>query len=363
MIFYTSIAPGRSAMDHAEQWAATGDDDLLRWRKSPANPVLSETLHGERKIYDWRDPFVFHAEGKTFLVTGGNLNQAKGGQAVVNIYEAENPELTQWTYRGVLFQHPDPEARTVECPNFFQLGRKWLLLVSPYGTVQYFIGDFDAATCRFQPLARGLLDFGPNFYAPNTMQLRDGRRTVWGWVNGFPGGRGWNGCLSLPRELSLSHHPDSADSWELKQEPAPELTRLRGEPVKWRTLALSGSGEVLSLPKTNALEIVARIDLQTAKAVVLELTSNDAAAQPLKLRFDGSELAVLESKARLQSAGKKLNLRIFLDRSVLEVFANGTVCFTKRIDPLGSNPTLTIRAEEGTARAELVEAWPMKTIW
>src|SRR5262245_37266875 len=39
MIFYTSIAPGKSAYDHAEQWAATSDDDLIHWTKSLANPV------------------------------------------------------------------------------------------------------------------------------------------------------------------------------------------------------------------------------------------------------------------------------------------------------------------------------------
>jgi beta-fructofuranosidase len=364
MIFYTSIAPGRSTLDHAEQWAATSDDDLVHWRKSPSNPVLSEALHGERKIYDWRDPFVFHTAGKTFLVTGGNLNKAKGGQAVVNIYEAENPELTKWTYRGVMFQHPDPGARTVECPNFFQLGRKWVLLMSPYGKVQYFIGDFDASACRFQPLARGLADFGPNFYAPNTMQLRDGRRLVWGWVTGFPEGRGWNGCLSLPRELSLSHHADSTNSWELKQEPAPELIKLRGERSKWRDLSLSlQEAVVLTLPKTNVLEILARIDLQTAKMVGIELKSSDMASPPLKIVLNDSELAVMESKTRLHTEGKELRLHIFVDRSVMEVFANGTACFTKRINPLAQDATLTIHAEEGAARAELVEAWPIKTIW
>src|SRR5438067_10988388 len=56
MIFYTSIAPGKSAQTHAEQWAAIGDHDLITWRKSSANPVLSEALHEGKKIYDWRDP-------------------------------------------------------------------------------------------------------------------------------------------------------------------------------------------------------------------------------------------------------------------------------------------------------------------
>ena len=64
MIFYTSIAPGKSAFDHAEQWAATSDDDLIHWQKSPANPMLSEALHGGKKIYDWRDPFIFQDKKK-----------------------------------------------------------------------------------------------------------------------------------------------------------------------------------------------------------------------------------------------------------------------------------------------------------
>jgi hypothetical protein len=110
MIFYTSIAQGKSPFDHASQWAATGDADLIHWEKSPANPVLSEASHGGRKFYDWRDPFIFQDSGKTFMVVGGSLNESKGGQAVVNIYEAENAALTRWKYRGVLFQLPDASS-------------------------------------------------------------------------------------------------------------------------------------------------------------------------------------------------------------------------------------------------------------
>jgi beta-fructofuranosidase len=357
MIFYTSIAPGKSAGDHAEQWAAIGDDDLIHWHKSPANPVLSEELHGGKKIYDWRDPFIFHDQKKTFLVTGGNLNRARGGQAVVNIYEAENAELTKWKYRGVLFQIP--EGATAECPNFFKLGDRWVLFVSPYGKVQYFVGDFDAATCRFRPRTRGLLDYGSSFYAPNTMQVSDGRRLVWGWLNGFPGGHGWNGCLSLPRQLSLSREG------ELRQNPPPQLSKLRGKLVEWRNLHLENGGETLTLPGTNTLEIRAEIDLQTAKSIELGIKGGAKDARPIVVSFKDSELQVKDAKAPLSLAkgGRKLNLRIFIDRSVLEVFANETACITKTIAPLDFNATLEIRADGGTANAKLVQAWPMKTIW
>ncbi len=204
MAFYTSIGQGKSAFDHADQWAAIGDDDLIHWQKSPANPALSDVTNDGKKIYDWRDPFVFRDGKKTFMVLGGSLNESKGGQAVVNIYEAENAGLTKWKYHGVMFQLPDADARTAECPNFFKLGDEWVLFVSPYGKVQYFVGDFDSKTCRFHPRTRGILDYGSSFYAPNTMLVPDGRRLVWGWINGFPDGRGWNGCLSVPRLLSFS---------------------------------------------------------------------------------------------------------------------------------------------------------------
>lgn len=356
MIFYTSIAPGKSPQTHAEQWAAIGDDDLITWRKSPANPVLSEALHDGRKIYDWRDPFIFRERNKTFLVTGGNLNEAKGGQATVNIYEAQNAALTQWKYRGVLFTLPDANSRTAECPNFFKLDGHWVLFVSPYGKVNYFVGDFDPQTCRFNARARGLVDFGPGFYAPNTMQLANGRRLTWGWVNGFPDGHGWNGCLSLPRELSLSR------DGKLRQKPAPELNRLRGEPVKLRNVPLNGGDKPLTfrLPPTNALEIEAQIDLHTADGVVVTIHGGTAGAPPFAMEFSRSTFKMpgTEASLSLDPSRPNLRLRIFLDHSVLEVFVNETVCATKVIPPLEGNPALEISAR-GNAKVKLLEAWPM----
>ena len=357
MIFYTSIAPGKSAFDHAEQWAATGDDDLIHWQKFRANPVLSEALHGEKKLYDWRDPFIFQERKKTFLVLGGHL--AKKGEAVVNIYETENVELTKWKYRGVLFQLPDTKAGSAECPNFFKLGDEWVLFVSPYGKVQYFVGEFDAETCRFQARTRGLLDYGPNFYAPNTMQVPDGRRLVWGWVNGFPGGHGWNGCLSAPRLLSLSR------DGQLRQNPAPPLSRLRGKSVEWQKIRLENGGQTLTLPKTNTLEIKAEIELKTATRFEVEFKSGIREALPINVIFTGLELQVMEAKAPLSlDKGKRtLKLDVFIDRSVLEVFANETACITKTIAPLNAGATLEIRAQGGAATAKCIQAWPIKTIW
>ena len=355
MTFYTSIGRGKSAFDQAVQWAATSDDDLSTWQKSPANPVLPEAVNGSTKIYDWRDPFIFHDGKKTFLVAGGHL--ANNGNAAVNIYEAKNAGLTQWNYRGVLFHIPG--APTAECPNFFKLGHEWVLFVSPYGKVQYFAGRFDAAACRFYPRTQGFLDYGPNFYAPNTMQVPDGRRLVWGWLNGYPGGHGWNGCLSLPRQLGLS------GDGQLRQSPAPQLTKLRGAAVKWRNVRLDNGGQTFALPPTNTWEISAEVDLQAAKGIQLQIVNGTRDSPAINISFDGAELQVLDAQAplSLKPGERTLNLRIFMDRSVLEVFANDTACITKIIAPFDSAAALKIRAEDGVATVKRLEAWPMKTIW
>jgi beta-fructofuranosidase len=358
MAFYTSIAPGKPAKRHAEQWAAIGDKDLISWRKSPANPVLSEALHAGTKIYEWRDPFIFQHKHRTFMVLGGNLNETKGGEAVVNIYEAENPELTEWKYRGILFKLPDPNARTAECPNFFKLGERWVLFVSPYGKVQYFVGHFDSDSCRFHAQTNGLLDCGSNFYAPNTMLVPDGRRIVWGWVNGFKSGHGWNGCLTLPRELGLSK------GGQLRQEPAPELGKLRGKSVEWRNVPLSADTKPFNLPGTNAIEIELEIESNGAEniAIGFKSASTDSYAVDMSFEYSIFKLNGLEAPLSLAERKGNLNLRLFLDRSVLEVFANQTLCATKVISPLTGNATLEIRAK-GQAKAKYVKAWPMNSIW
>jgi beta-fructofuranosidase len=86
---------------------------------------------------------------------------------------------------------------------------------------------------------------------------------------------------------------------------------------------------------------------------------------PVTVSFNGAELKVMDAKAAFKPAkgDRNLKLRIFLDRSVIEVFANETVCVTKVISPLDPNASLEIRVEGGHADAKRVEAWPMKTIW
>lgn len=348
MLFYTSI--GHPV---PEMWAASPDDsDLIKWRKHPRNPLLTATAQGT-KFDDWRDPFVFRAGRETFLVHGGNLNQAKGGQAVVSLYRARNSELTEWEYRGILFQHPDPTVVNIECPNFFPLGKKWVLITSPHRACDYFVGDFDPVAGKFSVEKSGMVDFSDQFYAPNGLEDPKGRRILWGWVRGFPDGKGWNGCLSLPRVLTLG--PDNY----LRQQPAPEMKKLRGRPVSFRSLTVNG---VRPIPfQSDTFEIELELDLGTAKRAGIRIGAEKTGESPPLIAFTGSSLEAPGQIIPLFAASGTLTLRAFYDKSVLELYANnGQACITRVLKKADAAPMIELFAESGTAHFPKVTAWPIK---
>jgi beta-fructofuranosidase len=338
MLIYTSIGNRLPA-----QWAAVpADENLITWTKHPKNPILTEKLHGRQKVYEWRDPFLFQHRHKTYLVAGGNLNNNQGGQAVVNVYEALDGGLTEWKYLGILFRHPDSAVRNIECPNFFPLGSKWVLIVSQGQPVQYFVGSLDDKTMTFKPEKSGVLDYG-SCYAPNSMEDPQGRRILWGWVNGFQPGKGWNGCLTLPRILTLG--PDL----QLSQGPAPEIfTGLRGKSV------------AANAYEGNTFELVADFDLSRPRPCGLRLLPTEEPKSSITIEHRNGVLTAgnIKSPLNLTPEEKKLTLRVFVDRSVVEIYVNDRVCITVvrphgdknlRIDPIGNWQSST--------------AWELGSIW
>lgn len=314
MIFYTSIGHPKP-----ECWIAMPEDkDLLRWKKFDANPVLTEASPGI-PYYDFRDPFVFSHHGKTYMVHGGNLNKAKGGQAIVSLYEAQNPELTQWKYKSILFQHPDPKVVNIECPNFFSLGEKFVLITSPHRACDYFIGTFDPEAGKFNVESSGMLDHSSQFYAPNCLLDGQGRRILWGWIRGFKEGKGWNGCLGVPRILSI-------EEGRLIQTPAPELAKLRVREVD------SGFGG-------NQFEFEGVFNLERQL--------------PSWLKFSDSELEIFGKKINVRDP-KKIQLHVFRDRSLAEVFVDG-----------GRESVTHVADIEfpGPEFAAECKGWELKSIW
>jgi beta-fructofuranosidase len=293
-------------------------------------------------------------------------------------------DLVRWSYvQPLCVGDSDSAGQVWECPDFFPLGDRHCLLVSiqpEFLHTYYFLGTY--ADHTFTPASQGLTDFGPYFYAAQTQLDDQGRRLMWGWVKEGRSAEaqqaaGWAGVMSLPRLLSL--RPDGLPGMA----PAPELRVLRGRHHRFTDIHLTpSSSDVLGDVKGDCLEIL----------VVAEFGPGGAGRFGLKVRCspDGEEqtlitydraagrLAVDRDRSSLSpevSRGVQegpfeldddecLRLRVFLDRSVVEVFANDHACLTDRIYPTRTDSLgLDLFAYGGSAMLNTVDIWEMEAIW
>lgn len=289
-ILYTGVHP-------QVQCLATSDD-LITWEKYPGNPVISTRPEGFGDC--WRDPCAWR-EGDRWLMLLGSEIKDVGGAAL--LYRSS--DLIRWEYL-----HPlcvgDKDVFMFECPDFFPLGDRHVLLAS-CGATHWHTGRYNEH--KFTMGTHGIVD-GGNFYAAKTLLDDKGRRILFGWITE---GRsqeeqvaaGWSGVLSLPRVVSIL--PDGT----LGFSPAPELSALRGRR--------------LDKAEGDALEIIARFKPNSGRVGIN--------IGRIEIYTDLDEKQLVAGQARTPfdvRPDEEIELHVFLDHSVIEVFANGRACVTAR---------------------------------
>jgi len=201
----TAIYTGVRGDDHAQQTvciATSTDDALIHWEKSSHNPVLHQPP-SEFAGCGFRDPFVWREKDIWFMVIGAG--QPDGPEAVL-LYRSH--DLLTWEYLAPLLVNEGAQNDYVyECPTFFPLEDRWVLLVSvmPEARVEYFIGF--RWKNHFVPEQHGILAESP-FYAAATFADQWGRRLLFGWLKEARTEMqrrtaGYAGALSAPMELRL----------------------------------------------------------------------------------------------------------------------------------------------------------------
>jgi beta-fructofuranosidase len=198
-----------------------------------------------------------------------------------------------------------------------------------------------------------------------------GRRIQWGWVQVGPPGACWRGVLTLPRVLS-----PGADG-TLGIEPLPELARLRQRHQRWREIPLAKDApEILTDLPSDTVEVCAEFELGAAREVGLAFGHVSPGRRQIAVVYDhqAGRLSCAERSGefRVLSGEGRLQLRIFLDRSVVEVYANGRVALTAGGDGLGvgggalesegGRPVTLLARGEG-ALVSAVDVWEMESIW
>ena len=366
-IVYTATnGPGSRVQ---EQALATGSADLLRWERHAANPVLSEVPAESGQTRDFRDPFVWREGEQWYMVVGCRVEGAGG---MILLYRS--PDLVDWEYLGPLLKgDPARHGLMWECPNFFPLGDKWVLIFSAHlgdrhGLVFWMVGDF--VEHRFYPQTEGVLDHA-YYYAPLSMRDREGRRLMWGWLRE---GRsiseqvqaGWSGVQAIPRVLSL----DSRQ--RLVMEPVPELAAIRGAHTQLGARDLEGELALevggLSLELRATFEAQGRVGIQVAGSPDgsegAEICWERETQKLSVTRRDGNLLNDSEpcQCAHVLAPGEALELVVLLDGSTLEVIANGRSSISSRIYPASADCGRLALSGAG-ARLRALEVWEMQAVW
>jgi sucrose-6-phosphate hydrolase SacC (GH32 family) len=360
MIFYTFVPASKDAtrLGKREHWGAVPlDADLIQWRRVKDGPLMAAGMNGVPPGVNggWSDPFIFKSGGRSF-VTFKSCNGL--------VCEAKDKALTQWEYVGTL------EGVSGECPNFFPLQDKWVLIRSTH-PISYVVGDFDANTIAFkQSAAHGTMDYGfgkdppkdrswtRGLYGTNAFEDEKGRRILLGWICGFKPKRGWNGCMSIPRVLTLDRNH------RLTQTPAPELQKLRGKHHEIKHLTLKGEEKRLAI-RGDTMEVVAEFTVANAKAFGLKLRQSEDGKQAITVRYSSGSLNVAGTSVPLMLGDSKtLKLHVFIDKSVLELFINDGVSSVTRVEyPGEKNLAVSVFAENGAVTLKSLDAWEMNPIW
>ncbi|MCP4763906.1 MAG: glycoside hydrolase family 32 protein, partial [archaeon] len=247
-IIYTSIKSVFKAKKKAEQWMATSNDSMIKWKKYPKNPIMVNFLHekADIKVEGWRDPYIWKENDKWYAVIGGHLKGEKNGSAF--LYESE--DLIEWKYKNILCKGGIEQGPNWECPNFFKLvcdeknseKEKYILVVAPHGRIIYSVGNYQ--NFKFKPEKWHVFDHGGPYYATNTLIDEKNRLIMFGWIKYLKLGaflklKNWNGCISLPRVISLQ--PDN----RLKIEPLPELSKLRKNHLHYENIEVYSEKDLL----------------------------------------------------------------------------------------------------------------------
>ncbi len=356
------------------------NDDLSEWNHEGRNPVLTLDQPGLPPFDGfWRDPFVFEAGGRTFLIACADLFDKDVVE--VPIFEAKNGELSEWDYKGTLFTVPKHKYRNLEVPEFRPLGDKWIFMAStdaPVDRVNYFIGDFDIENLRFTPETEGPIDYSGHYYAQESITDNNGNLFLLSWIPGWDrdwlptymneplknSNPVWNGCFSLPRKLSI-------ENGQLIQRPADILKQLRTQHFRMEPGDLPVNGpetanDIINDFRGDQLEIHVTFELYNASFCGMNVLSNQDGKGGLFIVWSGDVLNIDGVKVPIKDwkPGRQLELQIFVDKKLVEVFIDGgKYCVTRQVrEENVKGDFIVLTSLGGTAKLVSLDGWKLKAI-
>ncbi len=393
--------------------ALSSDPLLLNWQKVGDRAVIPIPDTSEPPAaYSVFDPCIWKKGDFYYALSGGYLPHGPDKKMIRANFLFRSSDLAAWDY---LHPFVEKDHYTVvgddgACPYFWPIGDKHILLMYSHMTGgQYLLGDYDTQRDKFVVTDGGLFNFGASnpsgVHAPSaTPDGNGGVIVIFNMNQGMPT-RVWNQIMSLPRRLSLD------EDQRLLQEPAGDIESLRGGHQRLSDLELPANQEVvLEDIRGAALELDIEIEAGAAPLVELNVLRSPGREEFTRIAFykhrgnryrqnlsntdamNASSMAMAKLPLRQESLitidtsysstlpdalsrapetapvyladDEPLHLRVFIDRSIVEVFVNGRQCVAVRVYPGRVDSDLvSLRAQGQAAMLKRLDAWQMESIW
>ncbi|OKP76210.1 glycoside hydrolase [Paenibacillus sp. P3E] len=395
VLFFTagndSASPNQSVALARSTYAQDGDPDLVHWVKHPEPLIVQK--QGIGAFGDFRDPFVWKDDDGWFALVGSGI-EGEGGAAL----GFASQDMLNWTYKGPFYQadiQKYPYLGPIwELPVLLPLGtdkqgqHKHLLLVSPVGMgadveVFYWIGQLDTHNLSFLPDQEEpeLIDVGDfHFTGPSGMvDPKTGRKIIFTIAQGDRTSEleyqsGWAHNGGLPLSVFLR------EDGRLGIEPIQELQSLRGtQRLSIRDNSLAEANLSLKDVRGDMLEIQVELEPRhtTQLGIKVRCTPDGDEETLLYYDFNEAKLWVDRTKTtrhpgekcsgvqggKLELLGENLKLHIYLDRSMVEAYANGLKSLTTRVYPSRKDALGLEIWGDGEPLIKSMEIWNMQSIW
>ncbi len=383
--------------------ATSSDPLLLNWEKISGKPVVPMTPNNEDLPYDVYDPNIWKKDGLYYSISGG-VTPGPGGKQTLAAWLLRSQDLEKWEY---LHQFVENDRFTTAgddaaVPYFWPIGDRHIMpFASHISGPQYFIGDYDKKRDKFVVTNHGKFNFGAmdpgGVHAPSAAPDGEGGVVVIFNMNKAKPTQGWDQIMSLPRRLTLI----GGDT--LGQEPFGDIESLRYDRQSVEVMTLPANEEiVLENINGNAMEIIAEIDPGDAPMVEMNVLRSPNREEFTRIAFYKNRglyqgrpyqrplpegwkqrfLSMLTIESSFSSVlpdvlsrppetgpfylepGETLKLRIFIDKSVVEVFANGKQCVAQRVYPgMEESVGVSLRSQGQDSELLALEAYQMRSIY
>lgn len=363
--------------------AAYPDDESLNvWHKYTGNPVIKGNPEQfSRK--DFHDPIVWKHEGAWYMGVGFGLEESGAQKGTILLYKSA--DLKKWQYLHPLFTgdtERDDSGVFWEMPLFWKMGDKYILLVNKVperrkpAVAMYWTGDFIGEKFVPDDPAPKRLEIINRLLSPSVAIDAMGNTTAIAIIPDETSAqetfsRGWTHLYSIPRIWTL-------DSGRIKQLPHPALSKLRSSVTEFSQTMIDTTSTLLISKDNHQVEINVDITPADAKQFGVLLGKDAEGNEVTRIYFDvhKHQLVVDQTQSSLRQyvplqvrrgdfavkPGQKINLRLFIDGSVIEGFINNQDAFTTRIFPSKSESNrVELFSAGGSIKLSEVKVWKLKS--